>query len=134
LAAVRNGEISRCQVTQNKRSGLTVNAMGCLVADNLVQSNNTGKTGGEGGIYAGEGSVIRGNVLTENWLNGIYLTYNASVVEGNSILRTLSAAGQLTGYSINSNSLDSSLYLNNRISSSTPVTGMLVNGGGNVTF
>lgn len=134
LAAVKNGEISHCQATQNKRSGFTVNSPGCLVADNLAHMNNTGKTAGEGGILAGEATVVRGNVVTQNWLTGIYILYSGTVVEGNSILSTIDANGLLQGYSINANGLFSSLYLNNRISASNPVIGSAINGGGNVTF
>ena len=139
LAAVSNGEISNCHATHNQESGIFLNTGGCLVLNSTVSNNNIGKSATEGGIRLGRYSIARGNVVTSNWLNGIWVLGKGAIVEGNAISLTMDAAGDGTlGTSIGVGS-GSAVYLRNSISPSTnavyaPGGTTLVDGGGNNLF
>lgn len=138
LPVVSNSEVSSCQATHNQRSGITMSAHGCLALNNVVSENNLLKTSNDAGISLGGWSTARGNILSDNHINGIFVAGQNAILEGNSIVLTSDGSNDsYHGNAINmaGGGFASALYLNNRITPATNVlAGILVNGGGNVSF
>ena len=135
VAAANGSEVSNCRARKNQRSGISTNSSGTLILNNVASQNNLGKTAGEGGIVLGLNCTARGNLLSFNYLNGIYVNYGGSIIEGNSIASTVNAAANsYNGNAINVGS-GTVLSASNRITPSISLqVGSIVDGGGNVIF